>query len=72
VYTNIISKGDRVNKKEMAKQYILTPAEYRKKLRNEERLSKIADKVDEIHQITRQIKRDKRIARSKSASLKTK
>lgn len=52
----------------MAKRYILTPVEYRKKRRNEERLEKLKTIINEASQITRQIKR---VSTSKKKTLKT-
>jgi len=44
------------SKVKKGKFYKLSQAEYRKMLRNEDRLRKIKKLVDEVHRITRQIK----------------
>lgn len=49
----------------MSKIYKLTQAEYRKKLRNEDRLEKLKDLVEKAHQITRQIQKRKKVSTSK-------
>lgn len=43
----------------MTQVYKLNPAEYRKKLRDEQRLEQLKDIIDKAHRITRQIKKRK-------------
>lgn len=49
----------------MAKRYILTQSQYRKKLRNEERIMKLKDIIQQAHNITKLIRREpKKVTRT--------